>query len=329
MEIEVQTEYNFTKLVNALDVRNSIYGSLLILISAFILASNGLLICVIYSSKYLHRCQNAFVMCLAIGDILNGFVEGPFLAHIVLNRPEQVPPQACPFVLFINYSTKATTSFSLMMLSIERCLAVSKPLKYARLVTIRSCTISVVLICVFSVLISSLPLLRERFIYDKFKCRFEGDTTMHTKIFIITYMGLSRMLPMLVIWICIATILYNARTRFKCSSMIAAVPFTVTPVAYPLNLRKITLKALRSLLYLTITFSVLTIICCSSGIPRTIRNFEFPPGYEMALEFTSLSHYFITPVMILIFNKQYQNRIVSLCCTRCGKKNRVGQDQYP
>ncbi|XP_062584904.1 sphingosine 1-phosphate receptor 1-like [Saccostrea cucullata] len=313
--------------VNSLSVQNIIYGILLILVSVFIVTINGLLLFVIWSTKYLHRCQNVFVVSLAISDILSGFVEGPCLAYIVLNRPDIFP--VCPVKFFVSRFTKSSFSFSLMMLSVERCLAVSRPLKYQSLVTDRSCTISVVLIWMLSALFASLSLIRNRFFYDKHnhKCSFDVYAYGYTKDIIIVYIVLSRFLPMLVILFCVIVTLNKARSRFKFTAgILAAVPLTVAPVVYPLNLKKITLKALRSLVLLSITFSVLTIVCCTSGIQKTIRNLDFPPEYEMALQFISLSYYFITPVIILIFNKQYQNRIVSLICKRGWKSNRVTQD---
>lgn len=314
-----------------LGIGSLIYGYLLIFISVFILTINGVLLFVIYSSKYLRRRQNAFVVSMAISDILNGFVEGPFIAHLTLKRPDHLMPQACPLVFSVNYCTKASISFSLMALSIERCVAVSLPLKYNSLVTNSSCAISIVLIWIISAFFTALPLLQDSFIYDeeKLKCQFEGHTHRYTTDAIILFIVFSRILPMFVILICMSTTLNKARSRFKFSTIIAAVPFAAIPVAYPLNLKKITIKALRSLLHLSIIFSVLTIVCCVSGIGRLIRKDDFPPVYEMILEFVSLSYYFITPVIILIFNKQYQNRIVSLFCKRCRGTNRVEQDPSP
>lgn len=331
MDAEVETNQSLSHLSWTSVGVKDLYGSLLIIISVFILTINGLLLFVIYSSKYLHRRQNAFVVSLAISDILNGFVEGPFFAHITLNRPEQLPPHACVFVFFVSHYTKASVSFSLMALCIERCLAVSMPLKYQSIVTNRSCAITIILIWVVSAFFTALPLLRDRIVYDKDKmaCTFEGHNRRYTLDTIILYIVFSRLIPTFVILVCMTTTLDKARSRFKFSTIIAAVPFAAIPVAYPLNLKKITIKALRSLLYLSIIFSVLTIVCCASGIQRAIRNDNFPPVYEMILEFISLSYYFITPVIILIFNRQYQNRIVSLFCKRCVRTNRVEQDPSP
>lgn len=330
METDVETNGSLSQVSwTSMGVEN-LYGCLLIIISVFILTINGLLLFVIYSSKYLHRRQNAFVVSLAISDILNGFVEGPFLAHITLTRPEQLPPHACVLVFFVNHYTKASISFSLMALCIERCLAVSVPLKYQSIVTNRSCAITIILIWIVSAFFTALPLL-DRIVYnnDKKACTFEGHNRRYTLDTIILFIVFSRLVPMFVILICMTTTLDKARSRFKFSTIIAAVPFAAIPVAYPLNLKKITIKALRSLLYLSIIFSVLTIVCCASGIQRAIRNDNFPPVYEMILEFISLSYYFITPVIILIFNKQYQNRIVSLFCKNCFRTNRVEQDPSP
>ncbi|XP_061165077.1 melanopsin-A-like [Saccostrea echinata] len=331
MDSNIANGHNMSGIgVNSPSVQNVIYGFLLILVSAFIITINGLLLFVIWSTKYLHRCQNVFVVSLAISDILSGFVEGPFLAYVILNRPDKF--HACPVEFFVNHFTKSSFSFSLMMLSLERCLAVSRPLKYQSLVTDRSCTISVVLIWMLSALFASVPLFRNRFIYDKHnhKCSFESHAYGYTKNTIIVYIVLSRFLPMFVILVCVMVTLNKARSRFKfTASILAAVPFTVTPVVYPLNLKKITLKALRSLLHLSIAFSVLTIVCCTSGIQKIVQNLDFPPEYEMALQFISLSYYFITPVIILIFNKQYQNRIVFLICKRGWRTSRVGQDPLP
>lgn len=119
MDADVETNQSLSQLSWTSVGVKDLYGSLLIIISVFILTINGLLLFVIYSSKYLHRRQNAFVVSLAISDILNGFVEGPFFAHITLNRPEQLPPHACVFVFFVNHYTKASVSFSLMALCIE------------------------------------------------------------------------------------------------------------------------------------------------------------------------------------------------------------------
>ena len=115
---------------------------LYILFTILIIMGNTLVLLATWRERRLHQPNKYFVACLAVADLLVGIFIGP-VRVCGLNVDDESPPDIsihlCRFTLWIDTLTVTASVYTLMFISFDRYLKISKPLQYrSRMTTSKS-----------------------------------------------------------------------------------------------------------------------------------------------------------------------------------------------
>ncbi|ELU12054.1 hypothetical protein CAPTEDRAFT_57370, partial [Capitella teleta] len=121
------------------------------------LIANTLLVWVIVKSAQLRTWTNAFIVSIASSDII--FAVFVILPAALFVNISPTSPRSCMATGSFSVLTQSVTSLSLMMVSIDRCIAVTWPLKYTITVTSASVTIMLLVVWLMSLAMAVMPLM--------------------------------------------------------------------------------------------------------------------------------------------------------------------------
>lgn len=290
-----------------------------ILLAFFTIVCNLMLIFVIKSTKRLHTCTNAFVTSLAVSDFIHGCLKMPFVAVANLNENWVPDSSLCHVLAYVMTTGRISATLSLTMLSIDRCIAIYKPVQYSSIITPFSTGIVILNLWIISFLIACIPFMGHisyHFDTQESLCMFTGlSWTFH--VLILTIM--STFIPTLVIIVALCIIVREARFRHRIFAL-ATVPIVLSNVQ-PKNPIK-TLRAMRSLFF--IAFAHL-IFCIPEAIWFLVKVHVTDCLSTKLVNFKtiwSMICCFMTPVIIAIFNKSYHKRLHHLICRKCCRSSR-------
>ena len=115
---------------------------LVILISILIITGNTLVLLVTWRDRSLHQPNKYFVACLAVADLLVGIFIGPAMVYgLSLDKKSlrDISIHFCRFMVWIDTLAIAASVCTLVMISFDRYLKISKPLQYrSRMTTSKS-----------------------------------------------------------------------------------------------------------------------------------------------------------------------------------------------
>ena len=113
---------------------------LLILISILIILGNTLVLLVTWRERSLHQPNKYFIACLAVADLLVGIFMGPMVVYGLSVDYGSLPNiHLCRFLVWIDTLALTASICSLMFISFDRYLKISKPLQYrSRMTTSKS-----------------------------------------------------------------------------------------------------------------------------------------------------------------------------------------------
>ena len=113
----------------------------LILITILIILGNTLVLLVTWRERSLHQPNKYFIACLAVADLLVGIFIGPVVMYLLVSVWHRTPHNIhfCRFMVWIETLALTTSICSLMFISFDRYLKISKPLQYrSRMTTSKS-----------------------------------------------------------------------------------------------------------------------------------------------------------------------------------------------
>ena len=110
------------------------------LISILIITGNTLVLLATWRDRSLHEPNKYFVACLAVADLLVGIFIGPAIVYgLSLESLRDISIHFCRFMVWIDNLAIAASVLTLVFISFDRYLKISKPLEYrSRMTTSKS-----------------------------------------------------------------------------------------------------------------------------------------------------------------------------------------------
>ncbi|XP_065159178.1 dopamine D2-like receptor isoform X2 [Atheta coriaria] len=153
---------NITVCPNATDVPDphvlpdrNFWALILVLFPIFTLFGNVLVILSVYRERTLQSATNYFIVSLALADLLVAVVVMPFAVYVLVNGAWTLPSFVCDFYIAMDVTCSTSSIFNLVAISIDRYIAVTQPIKYAKHKNNRRVWLTIVLVWVISVAIGS------------------------------------------------------------------------------------------------------------------------------------------------------------------------------
>ena len=139
-ETNRMSESDWIKYSEFLDQRKLARIILYILISILIVLGNTLVLLVTWRERSLHQPNKCFIACLAVADLLVGVFIGPVVAYeLSLDSGSRINIHLCRFMVWMDTLALTASICSLIFISYDRYLKISKPLQYrSRMTTSKS-----------------------------------------------------------------------------------------------------------------------------------------------------------------------------------------------
>ncbi|XP_070573438.1 adenosine receptor A2a-like [Ptychodera flava] len=128
-----------------------------IVIAVLAVFGNGLVIWVIYQNKRLQTITNYFILSLAVADFLVGSLAIPFAILTSYGLPANF--EACLFMLSFLLGLCASSTFSLIGVSVDRYIAIVHPLRYHSYMTTKSAVAMIAASWFIAMIIGTLPMM--------------------------------------------------------------------------------------------------------------------------------------------------------------------------
>ncbi|RZF35626.1 hypothetical protein LSTR_LSTR005154 [Laodelphax striatellus] len=132
------------------------YWALILMLFPFLtLFGNVLVILSVYRERSLQTVTNYFIVSLALADLLVAVLVMPFAVYVLVNGSWSLPPVVCDFYIAMDVMCSTSSIFNLVAISIDRYIAVTQPIKYAKHKSNRRVTLTIVLVWAISAAIGS------------------------------------------------------------------------------------------------------------------------------------------------------------------------------
>ncbi|KAL8558232.1 hypothetical protein ACOMHN_055482 [Nucella lapillus] len=306
-------------------------------LSTVAILSNVLLIAVIFRTAALRTPANFFIASLSAGELLTGLFVIPFAGTAASAQQWSFSPHLCRFVGVVSVLGPCASALSLLAVSTDRCLAVSKPFRYASLITRNSTLLIVFLLWVWSLLVSLLPLASwGRHVYSKnFRvCLMRsspGDAGSVPEV--VVKEVLCSFLPMALIVFTVLKSVYHIRMHRRVFAFVPAIVAvtSVPAVSSNMNTRSSNVKASRSLLLL---LTVFVTFCMPSAVASLLchrpSDCHLPSRLLRTLLWMSFLSCLIHPLIIMTLNRKFRSKVsCMLGQARCLKLLHNKSDKDP
>ncbi|XP_073982039.1 dopamine D2-like receptor [Rhodnius prolixus] len=132
------------------------YWALVLVLFPFLtLFGNVLVILAVYRERSLQSATNYFIVSLALADLLVAVLVMPFAVYVLVNGSWSLPPFVCDFYIAMDVTCSTSSIFNLVAISIDRYIAVTQPIKYAKHKNNRRIWLTIVLVWAISCAIGS------------------------------------------------------------------------------------------------------------------------------------------------------------------------------
>ncbi|XP_049826158.1 dopamine D2-like receptor [Aethina tumida] len=146
---------NGTCETNVVDVHKNYWALILVLFPIFTLFGNVLVILSVYRERTLQTATNYFIVSLALADLLVAVVVMPFAVYVLFNGTWGLPGFVCDFYIAMDVTCSTSSIFNLVAISIDRYIAVTQPIKYAKHKNNRRVWLTIALVWMISAAIGS------------------------------------------------------------------------------------------------------------------------------------------------------------------------------
>ncbi|KAK7506715.1 hypothetical protein BaRGS_00002190 [Batillaria attramentaria] len=300
-----------------------------IVLSVLAIVSNSLLVYVVVRTSTLHTSTNFFIASLSVAEFLTGLFVIPFAGATVTSGGWAFSPGLCCFTAAMGVLGPCAAAFSLVVVSADRCVAISKPLQYATLVTKRSTVVVIVVVWVLSLMMALLPLSKwGSYAYsDKFRmCVMRSTPSLGASSGsdedgsqVLSKEILSTFIPAGLVVILVLLTVKRIRGQRR---VFAFVPVPVAATSLPpgsISSKHYRTKAMRSLLLISIAFvffcvpiAVAKVMCQRASVCLV------SPVVLRVLVWLSFLCCVINPLIIMTLNRKFRATLRALfCCGRC------------
>ncbi|XP_032295797.1 dopamine D2-like receptor isoform X4 [Drosophila virilis] len=136
-------------------VDHNYWALILILFPILTLFGNILVILSVCRERSLQTVTNYFIVSLAIADLLVAVVVMPFAVYFLVNGAWALPNVVCDFYIAMDVICSTSSIFNLVAISIDRYIAVTQPIKYAKHKNSRRVCLTILLVWAISAAIGS------------------------------------------------------------------------------------------------------------------------------------------------------------------------------
>ncbi|XP_067206278.1 dopamine D2-like receptor isoform X3 [Linepithema humile] len=134
---------------------NSWWALILVIVPCLTLFGNVLVILAVVKERALQTVTNYFIVSLAVADLLVAVLVMPFAVYVLVNGSWSLPGFVCDFYIAMDVTCSTSSIFNLVAISIDRYIAVTQPIKYARHKNNRRVWLTILLVWVISAAIGS------------------------------------------------------------------------------------------------------------------------------------------------------------------------------
>lgn len=155
---------NFTELnvTTAMDMQinlSTLFTCVLfVLINAAVFGGNCLVVLAVLTTQRLQNVTNMYVVSLAIADLFVSLFVLPLAIHLEMKAAWTLGPSLCRVWITLDILLCTASILNLCIISLDRYLAVTRPLHYATQRSKRSAGVMIVLVWLLSVLVTLPPL---------------------------------------------------------------------------------------------------------------------------------------------------------------------------
>ncbi|XP_035728482.1 dopamine D2-like receptor isoform X2 [Vespa mandarinia] len=132
------------------------WALILVIVPCLTLFGNVLVILAVVREKALQTVTNYFIVSLAVADLLVAVLVMPFAVYVLVNSGSwSLPGFVCDFYIAMDVTCSTSSIFNLVAISIDRYIAVTQPIKYAKHRNNRRVWLTILLVWVISAAIGS------------------------------------------------------------------------------------------------------------------------------------------------------------------------------
>ncbi|XP_065212879.1 dopamine D2-like receptor isoform X2 [Planococcus citri] len=137
------------------EANRNYWALLLFIIPIVTIFGNVLVILSVYRERTLQSVTNYFIVSLALADLLVAIGAMPFAVYALLNGKWGLPAFVCDFYIATDVTCSTSSILNLVAISIDRYIAVTKPIKYAKHKNNRRAWLTIVFVWALSAAIGS------------------------------------------------------------------------------------------------------------------------------------------------------------------------------
>ncbi|EDV44629.2 uncharacterized protein Dana_GF20457 [Drosophila ananassae] len=199
-------------------VDHNYWALILILFPILTLFGNILVILSVCRERSLQTVTNYFIVSLAIADLLVAVVVMPFAVYFLVNGAWALPDVVCDFYIAMDVICSTSSIFNLVAISIDRYIAVTQPIKYAKHKNSRRVCLTILLVWAISAAIGSPIVLGLNNTPNR-----EPDVCAFYNADFILYSSLSSFYIPCIIMVFLYWNIFKVRFHLKQSSVVAQI----------------------------------------------------------------------------------------------------------
>ncbi|KAK2706405.1 dopamine D2-like receptor [Artemia franciscana] len=147
------SDHNCTLSDSEYIIDKNYWALLLLFLPIFTVFGNLLVILAVFRERSLKSATNYFIVSLAVADCLVAIAAMPFNVYVLVNGDWELPTIICDFYIAMDVICSTSSIFNLVAISIDRYIAITRPLSYARHRDNRRVYLTIVLVWIISIAI--------------------------------------------------------------------------------------------------------------------------------------------------------------------------------